>query len=93
MEKFKSEVGEKVEKQYRLAVRRKNLLKDKSKNGSDLRFNSDNGNFEEGKTYTLIADIRGFQPDKQGRIYTSKESLTQPLSFGTNFFRFQIIIY
>ena len=89
LEKFKSEVGEKVEKQYRLAVRRKNLLKDKSKNGSDLRFNSDNGNFEEGKTYTLIADIRGFQPDKQGRIYTSKERLTQPLSFGTNFFVFK----
>ena len=89
LEKFKSEVGEKVEKQYRLATRRKYLLKDKSKNGSDLRFNSDNGNFEEGKTYTLIADIRGFQPDKQGRIYTSKESLTQPLSFGTNFFVFK----
>lgn len=89
LEKFKSEVGEKVEKQYRLATRRKCLLKDKSKNGSDLRFNSDNGNFEEGKTYTLIADIRGFQPDKQGRIYTSKERLTQPLSFGTNFFVFK----
>ena len=89
LEKFKSEVGEKVEKQYRLATRRKYLLKDKSKNGSDLRFNSDNGNFEEGKTYTLIADIRGFQPAKQGRIYTSKESLTQPLSFGTNFFVFK----
>lgn len=89
LEKFKSEVGEKTEKQYRLAVRRKNLLKDKSKNGSDLRFNSDNGNFEEGKTYTLIADIRGFQPDKRGRIYTSKESLEQPLSFGTNFFVFK----
>ena len=41
------------------------------------------------KQYTLIADIRGFQPDKQGRIYTSKESLTQPLSFGTNFFVFK----
>lgn len=89
LEKFKSEIGEKVEKQYRLATRRKCLLKYKSKNGSDLRFNSDNGNFEEGKTYTLIADIRGFQPDKQGRIYTSKESLTQPLSFGTNFFVFK----
>ena len=89
LEKFKSEIGEKTEKQYRLAVRRKNLLKDKSKNGSDLRFNSDNGNFEEGKTYTLIADIRGFQPDKRGRIYTSKESLEQPLSFGTNFFVFK----
>ena len=37
----------------------------------------------------LIADIRGFQPAKQGRIYTSKESLTQPLSFGTNFFVFK----
>lgn len=89
LEKFKSEIGEKTEKQYRLAVRRKNLLKDKSKNGSDLRFNSDNGNFEEGKVYTLIADIRGFQPDKRGRIYTSKERLTQPLSFGTNFFVFK----
>ena len=89
LEKFKSEVGEKVEKQYRLATRRKYLLKDKSKTGSDLRFNSDNGNFEEGKVYTLIADIRGFQPDKRGRIYTSKESLTQPLSFGTNFFVFK----
>ena len=89
LEKFKSEVGEKVEKQYRLATRRKYLLKDKSKTGSDLRFNSDNGNFEEGKVYTLIADIRGFPPNKQGRIYTSKESLTQPLSFGTNFFVFK----
>lgn len=89
LEKFKSEVGEKVEKQYRLATRRKYLLKDKSKTGSDLRFNSDNGNFEEGKVYTLIADIRGFQPDKRGRIYTSKERLTQPLSFGTNFFVFK----
>ena len=89
LEKFKSEVGEKVEKQYRLATRRKYLLKDKSKTGSDLRFNSDNGNFEEGKVYTLIADIRGFQPDKRGRIYTSKERLEQPLSFGTNFFVFK----
>ena len=89
LEKFKSEVGEKTEKQYRLATRRKYLLKDKSKNGSDLRFDSDNGNFEEGKTYTLIADIRGFQPEKRGRIYTSKERLEQPLSFGTNFFVFK----
>lgn len=88
LEKFKSEVGEKVEKQYRLAVRRKNLLKDKSATGMDLKFNSDNGNFEKGKVYTFIADIRGFDANQQARMYSGVGKPEQALSYGTNFFVF-----
>ena len=88
LEKFKSEVGEKVEKQYRLAVRRKNLLKDKSATGMDLKFNSDNGNFEKGKVYTFIADIRGFDANQRARMYSGVGKPEQALSYGTNFFVF-----
>lgn len=88
LEKFKSEVGEKTEKQYRLAVRRKNLLKDKSATGMDLKFNSDNGNFEKGKVYTFIADIRGFDANQRARMYSGVGKPEQALSYGTNFFVF-----
>ena len=88
LEKFKSEVGEKVEKQYRLAVRRKNLLKDKSATGMDLKFNSDYGNFEKGKVYTFIADIRGFDANQRARMYSGVGKPEQALSYGTNFFVF-----
>lgn len=88
LEKFKSEVGEKTEKQYRLAVRRKNLLKDKSATGMDLRFNSDNVNFEKGKVYTFIADIRGFDANQRARMYSGVGKPEQALSYGTNFFVF-----
>ena len=88
LEKFKSEIGEKTEKQYRLAVRRKNLLKDKSATGMDLKFNSDNGNFEKGKVYTFIADIRGFDANQRARMYSGVGKPEQTLSYGTNFFVF-----
>lgn len=88
LEKFKSEVGEKTEKQYRLAVRRKNLLKDKSATGMDLKFNSDNGNFEKGKVYTFIADIRGFDANQRARMYSGVGKPEQALNYGTNFFVF-----
>lgn len=88
LEKFKSEVGEKTEKQYRLAVRRKNLLRDKTATGMDLKFNSDNGNFEKGKVYTFIADIRGFDANQRARMYSGVGKPEQALSYGTNFFVF-----
>lgn len=88
LEKFKSEVGEKTEKQYKLAVRRKNLLRDKTATGIDLYFNSDNGNFEKGKVYTLIADIRGFDANQRARLYSGVGKPEQALNYGTNFFVF-----
>lgn len=88
LEKFKSEVGEKTDKQYRLAVRRKNLLKDKANKGMNLYFKSDNGNFEKNKVYTFIADIRGFAANQKARMYSGVGKPEQALNYGTNFFVF-----
>ena len=54
----------------------------------DLKFNSDNGNFEKGKVYTFIADIRGFDANQRARMYSGVGKPEQTLSYGTNFFVF-----
>ena len=89
LEQFKSEIGEITNKQFKVAVRNKQLANLPSlRTGNDLYFYTSE-NMEKGKVYTFIADIRKFPENQSARITSDINTSNQKLRYGWNFFVFQ----
>ena len=89
LEQFKSEIGEITNKQFKVAVRNKQLANLPSlRTGNNLYFYTSE-NMEKGKVYTFIADIRKFPENQSARITSDINTSNQKLRYGWNFFVFQ----
>lgn len=89
LEQFKSEIGEITNKQFKVAVRNKQLANLPSlRTGNSLYFYTSE-NMEKGKVYTFIADIRKFPENQSVRITSDINTSKQKLRYGWNFFVFQ----
>lgn len=89
LEQFKSEIGEITNKQFKVAVRNKQLANLPSlRTGNSLYFYTSE-NMEKEKVYTFIADIRKFPENQSARITSDINTSNQKLRYGWNFFVFQ----
>ena len=89
LEQFKSEIGEITNKQFKVAVRNKQLANLPSLRTGDSLYFYTSENMEKGKVYTFIADIRKFPENQSARITSDINTSNQKLRYGWNFFVFQ----